>query len=243
MERADEKTQATIISNFVTQAPAPSQLLQCSSQTNLFSTASRQIKPLANKYYISSILPAFLDKGNNTSFVQLCRNHLCTSLQLFKYTKAIERPKDVKPIRQLPKSNKLNTIVFDLDETLIHCNESVDLPHDAMLHIVFPNGDTTKASINVRPHAIECLKELAEHFEIIVFTASHECYGKVVVEHLDPKRELISHMYFRDSCYKSSDGFYIKDLRVIDRPLDRMLLVDNVSSLQNLGRLQLLLPD
>ena len=47
------------------------------------------------------------------------------------------------------------------------------------------------------------LKELAEHFEIIVFTASHECYGNVVVDYLDPKREFISHRYFRDSCYKS----------------------------------------
>ena len=36
-------------------------------------------------------------------------------------------------------------------------------------------------------------------------------------------------MYFRDSCYKSPEGFYIKDLRVIDRPLDRMLLVDNAA--------------
>jgi len=188
----------------------------------------RHIKPTANKYYISSVLPAFLDKTNNTSFTQLCRNHLCTTLQLFKATKSIERPKDVYSIRQLPKSLKHNTIVFDLDETLIHCNENIDIPHDVILPIVFPNGDGTKAGINIRPYAIECLKELAEHFEIIVFTASHSCYGTVVVEHLDPKRELISHMYFRDSCYKSPEGFYIKDLRVIDRPLDRMLLIDNV---------------
>jgi CTD small phosphatase-like protein 2 len=57
-------------------------------------------------------------------------------------------------IRSLPKSTKLNTIVFDLDETLIHCNENTEMPHDVLLSIFFPNGESTKAGINVRPHAI-----------------------------------------------------------------------------------------
>ena len=33
------------------------------------------------------------------------------------------------------------TIVFDLDETLIHCNESTNMPADVILPIVFPTGD------------------------------------------------------------------------------------------------------
>jgi hypothetical protein len=32
------------------------------------------------------------------------------------------------------------TIVFDLDETLIHCNESTELPCDVILPIKFPTG-------------------------------------------------------------------------------------------------------
>jgi CTD small phosphatase-like protein 2 len=86
--------------------------------------------------------------------MQLCRNHLSTSLQLLRCTKNIEKPREVFPIRPLPKSTKLNTIVFDLDETLIHCNENIDIPHDTLLSIVFPNGESTKAGINVRPYAI-----------------------------------------------------------------------------------------
>ena len=33
------------------------------------------------------------------------------------------------------------TIVFDLDETLIHCNESIDIPSDVILSIKFPTGE------------------------------------------------------------------------------------------------------
>ena len=32
------------------------------------------------------------------------------------------------------------TIVFDLDETLIHCNENINIPHDVKLPIKFPTG-------------------------------------------------------------------------------------------------------
>jgi hypothetical protein len=46
---------------------------------------------------------------------------------------------------------------------------------------------------------------------------------------LDPKGEIISYRYFRDSCYKTEEGFYAKDLRVIDRDLAKMLLIDNVT--------------
>jgi CTD small phosphatase-like protein 2 len=39
---------------------------------------------------------------------------------------------------------------------------------------------------------------------------------------------MISYRYFRDSCYKTEEGFYVKDLRVIDRDLGKVLLIDNV---------------
>ena len=32
--------------------------------------------------------------------------------------------------------------MFDLDETLIHCNESTDIPSDIILPIKFPSGET-----------------------------------------------------------------------------------------------------
>lgn len=136
----------------------------------------------------------------------------------------------------MPLTNK-RTIIFDLDETLIHCNESLEKPHDVALDIVFPNGSKIKAGINVRPFAVECLKELSNYFEIIVFTASHECYANVIIDYLDPNREYVSHRFFRETCHRTEEGFYVKDLRVFNRDLSTMLLVDNVRLLFILGRL------
>jgi CTD small phosphatase-like protein 2 len=37
----------------------------------------------------------------------------------------------------------------------------------------------------------------------------------VVLDHLDPRRELIAHRLYRDSCIETEEGVYIKDLRII----------------------------
>lgn len=36
-------------------------------------------------------------------------------------------------------------------------------------------------------------------------------------------------MYFRDSCLRTEEGFYVKDLRVIDRDPKKLLLIDNAA--------------
>ena len=66
--------------------------------------------------------------------------------------------------------------------------------------------------------------------EIIVFTASHECYAKVVLDHLDPTKKLVSYRLFRPHCWQTEEGVYIKDLRVLkNRAIENILLVDNAA--------------
>lgn len=50
------------------------------------------------------------------------------------------------------------TLILDLDETLIHCNENLSIPHDVTLKIKFPTGEKIDAGVNVRPYAIQLLK-------------------------------------------------------------------------------------
>lgn len=66
----------------------------------------------------------------------------------------------------------------------------------------------------MRPYALECLKRAAEIFQVIVFTASHQAYADVVLDLLDPTGELIEMRLYRDSCVKTNDGIYVKDLRI-----------------------------
>lgn len=66
------------------------------------------------------------------------------------------------------------TLIFDMDETLIHCVDDVETDDpDVVLEIDFPDEETVYAGINVRPYVMECLEEANQHFQVIVFTASH----------------------------------------------------------------------
>lgn len=69
---------------------------------------------------------------------------------------------------------------------------------------------------------------MKEHYEIMVFTASHNCYANRVLDYLDPKQELIQHRLFREHCVVTEEGIHIKDLRVLaNRRLEDIIIVDN----------------
>jgi Dullard-like phosphatase family protein len=165
----------------------------------------------------------------------LYREHLFQTFQAFKFIKTIP-PSDLAVIRAKKVSltrrdgyEGKKTLIFDLDETLVHCCEDVDISDpDVILPITFPGGEVIHAGINIRPYAIECLKQANKYFEVLVFTASHKCYADVVLDYLDPTGELIHHRLYRDNCIQVQ-GVYIKDLRIINRKLKHMLIVDNAA--------------
>jgi CTD small phosphatase-like protein 2 len=77
---------------------------------------------------------------------------------------------------------------------------------------------------------MESLRELSKYFEIIIFTASHECYATQVLDYLDPEHTMIHHRMFRDHCVMTEEGVHIKDLRVLaNRDLKDVVLVDNAA--------------
>jgi len=187
-------------------------------------------------YYMTHLEKAHRWDGEPDYFVQLYQEHFLQSYQALSFIKNV-RPTDPAVLAQkrvnLPKRDThkdKRTLVFDMDETLIHCNESLEMPADVILPIIFPNGEVVEAGINVRPYAIEILRELSQHFEIIVFTASHSCYANVVLDYLDPHEEYIHHRLFRESCVVTDEGLHIKDLRVIgNRNLSELVLIDNAA--------------
>jgi CTD small phosphatase-like protein 2 len=71
------------------------------------------------------------------------------------------------------------------------------------LGIKFPTGEKIEAGVNIRPYAQMFLEELAKICEVVVFTASHECYANVVLNYLDPHKKLISHRLFREHCWQT----------------------------------------
>jgi Dullard-like phosphatase family protein len=187
-------------------------------------------------YYITSQEKHHRNYNETDYFCQIYKEHLIQSFQALTFCKYL-RPVDPKMLAQkkvfLPKKpahKDKKSIIFDLDETLIHCNESADIPSDVVLPIRFPHGEIIEAGINIRPYAIEILKEMSQHFEVIVFTASHSCYANVVLDYLDPHGQYVHHRLFRESCVVTDEGVYIKDLRILgNRNLQDVVLVDNAA--------------
>jgi CTD small phosphatase-like protein 2 len=63
-----------------------------------------------------------------------------------------------------------------------------------------------------------------------VFTASQSFYANEVLNILDPSNEWITFRLFKDHCYKTPAGHYIKDLRIFkNRDLQNIVIVDNAA--------------
>ena len=124
--------------------------------------------------------------------------------------------------------NKL--LIFDLDETLAHCvrQENPNRPPDVYLDINLQSGKVLKAGFNIRPYTVKMLEAINKHYEVAVFTASHKWYADSILDYIDPKGVLFQHRFYRESCIKTTDNVYVKDLRVIRNvPMKDMMLVDN----------------
>ena len=114
------------------------------------------------------------------------------------------------------------TLVLDLDETLVHAQLGEARPKFPAKP--FKVGEET-LWLAFRPFVDEFLSSLAAHYELVVWTAGTEPYGRLVVNELDPSGSLISHSLFRQHCTRE-EGSYIKDLSLLGRD-GRTRLCDN----------------
>jgi CTD small phosphatase-like protein 2 len=128
------------------------------------------------------------------------------------------------------KKGVTKLLIFDLDETLAHCvrQEKPERPPDVRLDIKLQSGKTLNAGFNVRPFTHQLLQAVNKHYEVAVFTASHHWYADVILDHIDPKGIYFQHRFYRESCIKTTDNVYVKDLRVFQGiDLKDLMLVDN----------------
>lgn len=123
-----------------------------------------------------------------------------------------------------------------MDETLIHTSEVPIQGYEIKVPFRSFQGRMNHGYVNIRPHAKEILKNLSEHFDVIVFTAGNQCYADPILDHLDPTG-CILHRLYRESCTLVSNQLFVKDLRILGRKLENVVLVDNAphSYLQQLA--------
>ncbi|BFU20670.1 nuclear LIM interactor-interacting factor 3, putative [Entamoeba histolytica HM-3:IMSS] len=144
------------------------------------------------------------------------------------YTSFNQSPQEVKIIKQktflLPQKvdDKL-TIVFDLDETLIHTHVTSQNLSDDLITIEFQGK---QYFVSVRPGARELLKSLAGKYELILFTASTEGYATQIINNLERDGQIFDYKLYCHNC-KEKFGQLFKDVHKLGRDLDRVLIFDD----------------
>ncbi len=101
------------------------------------------------------------------------------------------------------------TLVLDLDDLLIHSEWSRE------------HGWRTAK----RPGVDYFLSYLSQYYEIVIFTTQYNGTAIPIITKLDPYRSSLSASLFRESC-KYQDGKFIKDLDYMNRPLERIIVMD-----------------
>ena len=126
------------------------------------------------------------------------------------------------------------TILLDLDETLIHVDfENKYKNYDAILYFdnINENGEIEKnIRINLifRPGLFQFLDFINNYFEVFIYTASYKNYADTIIDYIEKDKKYFSLRLYRENCIYLKPGIYIKDLRIInERELKNMIIIDN----------------
>ena len=114
------------------------------------------------------------------------------------------------PYLQTPRA-KPYTLILDLNETLVS----------------FQQTNFSQGILRLRPFLIEFLEEVSYYYELIIFTASTEYFAKPIINAIEENRKYFDFIFYRECCIIIGNDF-VKDLTRIGRPLDKIVIVDNM---------------
>ena len=123
---------------------------------------------------------------------------------------------------QIPECLGRNTLILDLDETLVHSSfepMACDIPLEVEIE-----GRKYHISVLKRPGVDPFLQRCCELFEVVVITASLKGYADPLLDLLDADRRIHQRLS-RESCSLMNTG-YVKDLAKLGRDLRHLVIVD-----------------
>ena len=129
------------------------------------------------------------------------------------------------PQNMIQYKKKKKTLILDLDETLVHSSMN---PFHKCADITLPlnfNGKKFFVYVLKRPFLEQFLTEMNLIYDIIIFTASLPEYSEPLLDIID-KNKVIKYRLNRSHC-RHYQNIYIKDLKVINRNLKDMIIIDN----------------
>jgi len=131
-------------------------------------------------------------------------------------------------------SVKRKTLVLDLDETLIHSQHDgmgrqtvarPGVPADFTLNVVIDNHPVS-FFVHKRPHVDYFLETVSKWFDLVVFTASMEVYGKAVCDKLEENKVIFKRRLYRQDCRLEFQS-YTKDLAQVNSDIGSVFILDN----------------
>ena len=166
--------------------------------TSIFKKIKDKTYEEINTFFINNIL-----RTDNTSGSVLASVFLKENQQFQTEPAPYIRTKNRKPY----------SLVLDLDETLIHFKVNNDVENEGILQI--------------RPGVISFLEKMGQYYELIVFTAATQDYGDLLIDNIEEKDIYFEHRFYRQHTIIIGNDF-VKDLERIGRPLDKIIIVDNM---------------
>ena len=111
------------------------------------------------------------------------------------------------------KNRKPYSLILDLDETLVHFKIN--------------NEDENEGVLQIRPGVVPFLEQVGKYYELIVFTAATQDYGDLLIDAIEENNLYFEHRFYRQHTIIIGNDF-VKDLNRIGRPLDKIIIVDNM---------------
>ena len=105
------------------------------------------------------------------------------------------------------------SLVLDLDETLVHFKMNPE--------------NETEGVLKVRPGVIEFLEDMNKFYELIIFTNDAQDYANLLIDAIEENKIYFEHRLYRQHSIIIGNDF-VKDLTRIGRPLDKIVIVDNM---------------
>ncbi|EAX89220.1 NLI interacting factor-like phosphatase family protein [Trichomonas vaginalis G3] len=137
---------------------------------------------------------------------------------------SIQNGNDILLPQMLQSDSGKITLVLDLDETLVH-SSFIAVPNADFSFQIGVDANCLGIYVCVRPGAEDFLKTLGELYELVLFTASTKFYADLVVDQIDPDKN-IKYRLYRESC-SDLGGSHVKDLSKIGRDLKKTIIIDN----------------
>lgn len=158
---------------------------------------------ILHEYHISQI------KCNNQSAAMIFSSLSMPSTIPLSINKCASFPEFKNEILKILNRN---TLVLDLDETLISYEGGL---------------------CRVRPYLSYFMEKVSPLYEIVVFTASIPIYADTILDTLDPDNKYFSKRLYRNHATQVGETF-VKDLTKIRKDLSKIVIVDNMNESFNL---------